>query len=654
VTYRPEIDGLRAIAVMAVVLFHLGIEPLAGGFVGVDVFFVISGYLITQLILARVARGDFSLAGFYLRRIRRLLPPLLATVAATFAAAALLLNPYDFAPFARSALAAMVSVSNIVFYAEAGYWDADSELKPLLHTWSLGVEEQFYLAWPALLLLLWRSRGRLPLGASLGGLAVVSAGVTVWYTGVDASAAFFLSPFRVFQFATGAALPFLLATGPGGRLGARAPVARGALALGLLLVLASVLGLDGDTLYPGWAALVPTLGAALALLGTAAPGAGGPLLRALCHPLSTWLGKVSYALYLVHWPVVALYRYHTGSALAPLEQLALGAAMLLLAWVLHAGIERRFYSRAGDPGPAARLPDGRFALAVAGLVAVLAAPALHAWLGDGWGWRYPRQQLSAAAIEAGEQRRFLDSRSACNLRVGTDGDCAGAPIQVLVLGNSHEVDGYNFLRAIYENDPEVALVLFGGTEKCGRLRVVAGTVRAQYPACTERFAALMTPEVAQRFHVVAVSASNRAFSRIAEPFLVATRALREYNPALRVMTFGSYMKTRVPCARLINETGISAACGRPENLDYFEADPARDRLFEPFMAITDLYIDRVDLLCSERRPERCRTETPDGVPAFFDKHHHSRAFARYSGERFAEVHPDPVRALLGAGAPGER
>lgn len=647
-TYRPEIDGLRAIAVMAVVLFHLGIEPLAGGFVGVDVFFVISGYLITQLILARVARGDFSLAGFYLRRIRRLLPPLLATVAVTFVAAALLLNPYDFAPFARSALAAMVSVSNILFYAEAGYWDADSELKPLLHTWSLGVEEQFYLAWPALLLLLWRLRGRLPLGVALAGLAAASAAVTVWYTGVDASAAFFLSPFRVFQFATGAALPFFLATGPGGRLGAQAAVARGALAVGLLLVLASVLLLDGETRYPGWAALAPTIGSALALLGAAAPAAGGPLYRALRHPLSTWLGKVSYALYLVHWPLVALYRYRTGSELAPLEQLVLGATMLLLAWLLHVGIERRFYSRAGDPGPAARLPDGRFAIAVACLVAVLALPAMHAWLGDGWSWRYPRQQLTAEAIEAGEQRRFLDSRSACNLRLGTDTACAGAPIQVLVLGNSHEVDGYNFLQALYENDPEVALVLFGGTEACGRLQVVDGAVRAQYPACTERFAALMTPAMAQRFQVVAVSASNRAFSRIAEPFLAATRALREFNPALRVMTFGSYMKTRVPCARLINETGSSVACGRLENLDYFEADPARDRLFEPFMAVTDLYIDRIDLLCGERRPGRCPTETPDGVPAFYDKHHHSRAFARYTGERFAERHPDPVRELLKA------
>ncbi|KGE04760.1 acyltransferase family protein [Pseudohaliea rubra] len=652
--YRPEIDGLRAVAVAAVVLFHLGIAPLAGGFVGVDVFFVISGYLITRLILARVDSGTFSLAGFYLRRIRRLLPPLLATVAATFVAAALILNPYDFAPFARSALGAMVSVSNIVFYAEAGYWDADSELKPLLHTWSLGVEEQFYLAWPALLLLLWRLRGRLRLGAALAGLTVAGAAITIWFTGVDASAAFFLSPFRVFQFAAGAMLPFFLGTGLGKRLGARPGVVRAALAAGLALILASTLALDADTLYPGWAALLPTLGAALALLGATAPAAGGPLHAALRHSLATWLGKVSYALYLVHWPVVALYRYRTGSHLVPAEQLALVSLMMLLAWLLHAGVERRFYSRAGDPGPRVRLSDGRFALVIAGLVVVLALPALHAWQGDGWAWRFPRQQLTAEAIKAGEQRRFLDTRKACNLGLGTDDACAMAPIQVLVLGNSHEVDGYNFLRAVYEDDPGVALVLFGGTQDCGRLRVEAGVVRAQYPACTARFARLGTPEVAQRFQVVAVSASNRAFSRIAEPFLVAVRALREANPGLRVMTFGSYMKTRVPCARLINETGSSAACGRPENLDYFETNPARDRLFEPFMAVTDLYVDRIDLLCAARRPERCPTETPDGVPAFYDKHHHSRAFARYTGERFAELHPDPVRELLGLGSPAVR
>ncbi len=148
--YRPDIDGLRAIAVLAVVLFHLDIEVFSGGFVGVDVFFVISGFLISSIIAAKAEAGRFSFRDFYLGRVRRIIPPLVATVAVTFIASAFILTPDDFQRFSRSAVAALASASNIVFYLEAGYWDTASELKPLLHTWSLGgVEEQFYLVWPA-------------------------------------------------------------------------------------------------------------------------------------------------------------------------------------------------------------------------------------------------------------------------------------------------------------------------------------------------------------------------------------------------------------------------------------------------------------------------------------------------------------------------
>jgi peptidoglycan/LPS O-acetylase OafA/YrhL len=650
-TYQRELDGLRALAVAAVVLFHLGVAPLAGGFVGVDVFFVISGYLITQLILFRVRDGSFSLGNFYLRRIRRLLPPLLVTVLFTFFAAAFVLTPQDFRPFARSAVAALVSVSNIVFYAEAGYWDADSELKPLLHTWSLGVEEQFYLVWPALLLMLFAWRRRLPLGAALGMLAVGGAVVTIAYTSIDSAAAFFLSPFRVFQFASGAVVPFLLQSAPGRSAGASPLLARGALAGGVALILGSIVRFDAETRYPGWAALLPTLGTALALLGSRAPAAGGPLLLALRHPLATGLGKLSYSLYLVHWPLLALYRYRTGSELSPLEQVGLGLLMLMLAALLHETVERRFYARAGESlrRPAgARLGDGRFALRLAMVLAVFGVTAATAWLGDGWGWRFPAQRLSVEEIAAMESRRFRDTRLACNLRTGTADSCRDAPVQVLVLGNSHEVDGFNFLNALYEDDPSVALVLFGGTESCGRLQVAGDRVVAGQPACTRRFQRLLTPAVARRFDVVAVSVSNRAFSRLAEPFLLTVRQLKARNPQLKIMTFGSYLQTRVPCARLINETGSSAACAQPENLAYFEADPAADRLFEPFMAITDLYIDRIELLCEERRPTACPTETPGGVPAFLDKHHHSLEFSRYTGRRYVRRYGDPLQQLFGS------
>ena len=150
--YRADIDGLRAIAVLSVVLFHLDFALFEGGFVGVDVFFVISGYLITSIIKHKYENQDFKLADFYARRIRRLVPPLIATIAATLFGAALIMTPYDMVGFSRSAVAALFSLSNIVFYLESGYWDTASELKPLLHTWSLGVEEQFYLFWPALII----------------------------------------------------------------------------------------------------------------------------------------------------------------------------------------------------------------------------------------------------------------------------------------------------------------------------------------------------------------------------------------------------------------------------------------------------------------------------------------------------------------------
>ncbi|TCO74894.1 acyltransferase family protein [Chromatocurvus halotolerans] len=147
--YRPDIDGLRAIAVLAVVIFHLGVPGFQGGYVGVDVFFVISGYLITSIILAQHAEGRFYFTQFYARRVRRLFPPLIATVLATTLGCAVILEPYDMIAYGRSAVATLFSVSNILFFSEAGYWDSASELKPLLHTWSLGVEEQFYLLWPA-------------------------------------------------------------------------------------------------------------------------------------------------------------------------------------------------------------------------------------------------------------------------------------------------------------------------------------------------------------------------------------------------------------------------------------------------------------------------------------------------------------------------
>ena len=191
---------------LSVVIFHLDVAGFAGGYVGVDVFFVISGYLITSIIKTKVGNETFRLRDFYFRRIRRLLPPLIATVVATLIGAAFIIKPYDMVSVGRSAFAALFSLSNFVFYTESGYWDSASELKPLLHTWSLGVEEQFYLFWPALMLLLLRPALRNFFTLSLVLISVLGITLSAWYTSEDQSAAFLPSAvpcFSVFSWGPG-------------------------------------------------------------------------------------------------------------------------------------------------------------------------------------------------------------------------------------------------------------------------------------------------------------------------------------------------------------------------------------------------------------------------------------------------------------------
>ncbi len=373
--YRADIDGLRAIAVLSVVLFHLDFALFEGGFVGVDVFFVISGYLITSIIKHKYENQDFKLADFYARRIRRLVPPLIATIAATLFGAALIMTPYDMVGFSRSAVAALFSLSNIVFYLESGYWDTASELKPLLHTWSLGVEEQFYLFWPALIIGLLSIRRIVGLGTSLAVISIFGAVFCIWFTGVDQSAAFYLLPFRVFQFAVGALLIPL--TSSLQNRSANLPDLAPNLAFwaGLFCILVSVTTLGGETVFPGYAVLLPTIGAALVLLSGALPGQLHAPARALMqNPLSIWLGRVSYSMYLVHWPLIVLFRYQYGLELTRVDQLVLALSTLVATSALHYGIERRYYQRdAGTAGGASVSSGSRFALrtlAIAGLLGI--------------------------------------------------------------------------------------------------------------------------------------------------------------------------------------------------------------------------------------------------------------------------------------------
>jgi peptidoglycan/LPS O-acetylase OafA/YrhL len=331
--YRPDIDGLRAIAVMSVLAFHYG-APLAGGFTGVDVFFVISGFLITSKLNDDIKAGEFSILGFYDRRIRRILPALLVMLGATLLAGYVLLMPGEYKSLTASTAMAAFGVSNFYFLAHTGYFDQTADLVPLLHTWSLAVEEQFYLVWPIALFAIVKAGRRTP--TILAGIVIIGFAASLWWFNYDAKSAFYMSPPRAWELAIGALLVFLPQLSR--RVGEFATLA------GLALIAAGFV-LVSDKSFPGAAALYPCIGAALVIWP-----------RPTATTSSRWLGTlspiglISYSLYLWHWPVWVLFRtYVNGGAPTARETAGLAALALALATLSYFFVETPFRKRRWRP-----------------------------------------------------------------------------------------------------------------------------------------------------------------------------------------------------------------------------------------------------------------------------------------------------------------
>lgn len=654
--YRADIDGLRAIAVLAVVIFHLGVPGFAGGYIGVDVFFVISGYLITSIICSKLETNSFSIAGFYRRRISRLIPPLLATIAATTIAAAFVLTPHDLISYSRSAVAASFSVSNFVFFSESGYWDTASELKPLLHTWSLGVEEQFYLFWPALLLGLYRIRNRVNFATAMSIVTLVSAIACVAYSFTNASAAFYLLPFRVFQFSAGALVMCIAVSAIQNPQEASKRSSFLLLVAGLTGITFSIFLFDEDTVFPGWAVLLPTLAsAAILFAGSLHRGRLSQLV--LENRVSRWLGRISYSLYLVHWPIVALYRYKFGSADTPAEQCLLAVAILLATLILHYGVERRFYRRSTHAAADnvslsdAKAREHRVLLAIPVATTLLALVNASAWLGDGWSWRFPALAHSPEAIEKAMKNRFKPSQTACRLSHSKkNAHCVwNAKNHIVVLGNSHETDGYNFLQAALGESTHTNLILFEGLKKC-RIEETQDNKKGVLPLkgstqrCQNQLDRLFRKIDAGNIQAI-FYAANQPYAANKKGFQQILQAAKTRHPPLQVITLGGYINTIRPCANLINQSGYSGACTLPENVTYFADEPEEQPLFDAFRKLETHYIDRVGLLCKNRVLQNCLNQTPDGRPAFYDRNHNSLEFATMSGIAFSSKHPDVLAAF---------
>ena len=300
--FRPDLEGLRGIAILLVVACHAAIPMVGAGFIGVDVFFVLSGFLITGILVVEAERTRrIDLAAFYARRARRILPAAAVVLVATLAAATIILSPLDLPRISSDALAAAVSMANVRFALSATDYFAPTDTSPLLHFWSLSVEEQFYLVWPALLLIGARlHRPRFGIAIICGVVLIGSLGLSIWMTAVSGPWAYYSLPTRAWQLAAGGALALAMLSPR--RL--PAPIAAPLGWIGAGLIVAALVLIGPMTSYPGAAAAVPTLGAlALIAAGTATGSPGSLVLRRA--PLR-WLGRISYSLYLWHWPILVL------------------------------------------------------------------------------------------------------------------------------------------------------------------------------------------------------------------------------------------------------------------------------------------------------------------------------------------------------------
>lgn len=434
--YNPEIDGLRSVAVLCVIFFHFGIPGFSGGFVGVDIFFVISGFLISRLLLEEFKENRFSFSNFFTRRARRLFPALFFTLLATFSVGFILFSPEDMEKLSGSLVYASMSLSNMFFWMESGYFDTASELKPLLHTWSLSVEEQFYLFWPALLFLLHRKLRPWAIPVTVFTLGAISLLASELLISRSPEAAFYMTPLRIFEFAVGASIIWIKEWLPGNRL-----INTLTSLLGVTLIAYSTYYFSSETPFPGLNALIPCIGTALLIHAgsSCVPG------KVLSSWVAVSIGKISYSLYLTHWPIFVFYKYTSTESLTVIDQAILLAGTLVSGLFLYNFIEKPFRFGKKDVVRS----SAAFGLTCALLTLILILPAADSWANKGWAWRFKESEIFLTRYDINDKSYVWELWKTFPLHNKTNTKQA----QLYLIGDSQAADMLNAVSttSIFEN-----------------------------------------------------------------------------------------------------------------------------------------------------------------------------------------------------------
>ncbi|MPT49216.1 MAG: acyltransferase [Sphingobium sp.] len=608
--YRSDIDGLRSIAVIPIVLFHAGISAMSGGFIGVDIFFVISGYLITSIIVREMNEDRFSIVEFYRRRVVRIFPALIFMLLAVLLAGTFIMLPQELSGLGHSAIAAMLFAANIYFWFTADYFDSSAETKPLLHTWSLGVEEQFYLLFPLLLLLVIRyapSRMRTILAA----MTFISFLIGGYATLKHPQAAFYLIPARAWELGIGA----MIAVGCYPSL--RSEKVRNGIAIfAILLILFGLFWITPSSLFPAPWAVIPCMGAAVLIIY----GENTLIGNILSTSPVRWIGKISYSLYLWHWPIITFYRLRTGVDLQMGETILLLALSFVAAALSYYFVEQPVMARLRSSKKSGPILIGGFAglgaVVLAGIFVVVNAKSFN--------------QLSPVAAKVAS---YSDYRSLPDYKVQfRRGPCfAGqndaaqfdpalclktSPDRrnILVVGDSHAAQYWRAISLRYPNDNVMQATASG----CRPTIDADGAER-----CTDVMDYVFEKYVPTGV-VDEIVIAGRWKEKDVDKLVKTVRYLDKYHVDVTVIG---------PTVEYQGETPLllarSLADGNPDEMpDYI--DPTRltlDHLIKDKMRHEDLtYVSAYDLICPNNG---CTLFAPDGGPMQFDYGHLTLSASRW-------------------------
>lgn len=621
--YRPDIDGLRAVAVLSVISFHLKFGA-TGGYIGVDIFFVISGFLISGVIYDQIRIDGFSIVKFYERRARRILPALIATIVASYFIALRAFYPSELTAFAKSALASILFVANIYFFNISDYFAPAANTITLLHLWSLGIEEQFYILFPLLVVFFARHPTRKLLPA-LVVMLIASAGGSQLMLNMDPSAAFYLLPYRAFELLLGCliALPPLRPQ-PQSRV-----VAEMIAVLGTICLVSAIAWFGPQTSFPGFAALLPCVGTALIIwTGQTVRTTISKVLAA--GPL-VYVGKISYSLYLIHWPVI-VFGSHLFAAISPIiVDISTFVASIVLAAFSYRFVEQPFRQPSGERNSLRILSVSAFSI-----VAVTAVSAYTVYE-DGFGWRTDDQTRKVLSYLSYDYRRVYRSGE-CFLDPDQDFKEAdvsrclpdGSGIHAMLWGDSHAIDLYPGLRISMRRKGYSLGVL--ASSACAP---IIGYTIASRPLCPSFNNQALPTILAVKPRFVILSASWNLLAQTMDQLDATVEDLAKQGIKVVILGQSPRFKELVPktiAGRFQNEesnTMISA-----EGLDLSRADSDRIMSARFDQRANIKFIPMMELMCPQLQ---CSLVTDDGTPIYWDAEHLTEDGSHIFAERLTPL-----------------